>query len=490
MVIGLEVHIELNTRSKMFCPCSNDTDVEEPNVNICPVCTGHPGALPMINKVAMEKTLKTGLALSCKISDYSRFDRKNYFYPDLPKGYQISQHEYPLCSAGHLEIDGRRIRINRIHLEEDAGKLVHPRGTDHSLVDFNRSGVALMELVTEPDIGSPAEAARFTSELRDILRYLGVSNAEMEKGEMRIDANISLSSAPGKMDGKRVEIKNLNSFRSMERALEYEVKRQGEILDGGGKIRQETRGWDDNKEVTVSQRGKEDSHDYRYFPDPDLPSLDFTDDSFIDLEKLRSSIPELPKARKERLKTEYGLSDKEADFLVRNRATGDYYEKTVSELFNWVKESELKDSIGESESTDLSRLAANYILTELQALSKGSEVDDNPITPENFAELIMMVRDGKISSTIAKKVLKEMFETGGDPSNIVRDRGLTEMKDESEIEAIIEDIITANPKAVDDFKSGKEASVKFLVGQTMGKTGGRANPEVIGKIIRRKLSTL
>ncbi len=489
-VIGLEVHIELNTRSKMFCPCSNDPDVDEPNVNICPVCTGHPGALPMINKVAVEKTLKTGLALGCKISDYSRFDRKNYFYPDLPKGYQISQHEYPLSLDGHLEIDGRRIRINRIHLEEDAGKLVHPRGADHSLVDFNRSGVALMELVTEPDIGSPAEAARFTSELRDILRYLGVSNADMEKGEMRIDANISLSSAPGKLDGKRVEIKNLNSFRSIERALEHEVKRQSEVLDGGGKINQETRGWDDNKEVTVSQRGKEDSHDYRYFPDPDLPSLNFTDDSFIDLAKLRSSIPELPKARKARLKTEYGLSDKEADFMVRNKPMGDYYERAVSELCNWVKESELRDSVDEPEYIDLSRLTANYALTELQALLKGSEIENNPITPENFAEFIMMVRDDKISSTIAKKVLKEMFETGGDPSNIVRDRGLTEMRDESEIEVIIEDVITANPKAIDDFKSGKEASVKFLVGQTMGRTGGRANPEVIGKIIRRKLSTL
>ena len=405
IVIGLEVHIELNTKSKMFCSCANDSDVKEPNTNICPVCIGHPGTLPVINKMAIEKTVKTGLALNCSIGEYSRFDRKNYFYPDLPKGYQISQHEHPLCSKGYLEVNGKKVKIRRIHLEEDAGKLVHPKGADHSLVDFNRSGVALMELVTDPDINLPTEASKIAEELREILRYLEVSNVDMEKGEMRIDANISLSSAPGKLDGKRVEVKNLNSFRSIERALEYEVERQKKILDDGGKVKQETRGWDDQKGVTIPQRSKEDSNDYRYFPDPDLPSLDLRDRSFIDLEKLRISIPELPKEKKVRLKTEYGLSDKEIDFMVRNKSLGDYYEKTVSELCNWVKESELRGSVDENQYAELSRLVANYTLTDLQSLLKGIEGGDNPINPENFAEFILMVYKGKMSSVIAKTCL-------------------------------------------------------------------------------------
>ena len=488
VVIGLEIHIELNTKSKMFCSCANDSDVKEPNTNICPVCTGHPGTLPTINKGAVEKTIKTGLALGCNIAEYSRFDRKNYFYPDLPKGYQISQHEYPLCFSGYLEIDGRKIRINRIHLEEDAGKLIHPKGANHSLVDFNRSGVALMELVTEPDINSPSEAVRFAEELREILRYLGVSNADMEKGEMRVDANISLSSALGKLDGRKVEVKNLNSFRSIERALEYEIERQSGILNNREKVKQETRGWDEEKSITLSQRSKEDSYDYRYFPEPDLPPLNLKDSSFIDIEKLRSSIPELPKERRERFKEEYGLSDKEINFMVRNKSLGDYYEKTVSELHNWIKESELRDSVGEDESIRLARLVANYTLTDLQSLLKGSDKSECPITPENFAEFILLLYKKKISSTIAKIVLKEMFETGGDPTNIIREQGLTELKDESEIEVIIDSVIGDNPKAVEDYKKGKEASIKFLVGQTMRKTGGRVDPKVIGKIIEKKLS--
>ncbi len=491
IVIGLEVHIELNTRSKMFCSCSNDSDVEEPNTNICPVCTGHPGTLPVINKSAIEKTLKTGLALNCDIGEYSRFDRKNYFYPDLPKGYQISQHEYPLCKGGYMDVDGRKIKITRIHLEEDAGKLIHPRGADYSLVDFNRSGVALMELVTEPDITSPVEASRFAEDLREILRYLGVSSVDMEKGEMRVDANISLSSAPGKLDGKRVEVKNLNSFRSIEKALEYEVKRQKSVLDEGGNVIQETRGWDEEKAETVSQRGKEESHDYRYFPDPDLPPLNFgKETSFIDIERLKSSIPELPKDRKDRFLLEYGLSEKEVDFMVRNKELGDYYEKIVSEIVNLSKEASLKDSVDKKEYAELARVAANYTLTDLQSLLKGSIGDDFSITPENFAEFVLLIHKGKMSSTIAKTVLKEMFKTGGDPSNIIREGGLTELKDESEIEAIIETVLSDNSKAVDDYKKGKEVSIKFLVGQTMAKTGGRVDPEVISEIIKRKISVL
>ncbi|MDD4062185.1 MAG: Asp-tRNA(Asn)/Glu-tRNA(Gln) amidotransferase subunit GatB [Candidatus Pacebacteria bacterium] len=481
-VIGLEVHVELNTDSKMFCSCKNESDNKTPNINICPVCSGHPGTLPVANKKAIEKTIRVGLALGCQIPEYSKFDRKNYFYPDLPKAYQISQNENPFCLGGSLNVDGRDIKITRIHLEEDAGKLVHSSDSDSSLVDFNRSGVPLMELVTEPVIKSAKEATRFAQELRLILKYLNVSNVDLEKGEMRADANISLSSAPGKLDGVRVEIKNLNSFRSIERALEYEIKRQQELLDSGGVVVQETRGWDDNKQITIGQRSKEQSHDYRYFPDPDLPPV-YIKDSGIDLQRIKSSIVELPQQRRSRFQEEYSLSDKETEFLVTDKELGDYYEKVVSELRNWIKETDITLSVDDV-MPKLSRLAANYLLTDFQSLRTGDEL---PIDPENFAEFVCLIYKDKMSSKVAKEVLKEMFNTGGDPSQIIKDKGLTELEDESEIELMIEMVIKENPKAVEDYRQGKEASFKFLIGGIMAKTKGRANPKVIEKILKEKL---
>ncbi len=483
--IGLEVHIELNTSSKMFCSCFNDSEAKEPNINICPVCTGHPGTLPVINKSAIDKIIKTGLALNCTIPDYSNFDRKNYFYPDLPKGYQISQNENPFCLKGFLEIDGKRVGITRIHLEEDAGKLIHPLGSNHSLVDFNRAGVPLMELVTEPDIKSAQEAKKFVEELRLIMRYLGVSNADMEKGELRVDANISLA-LPGAELGTRAEIKNLNSFRFIERAIEYEIKRQADILDEDDKIIQQTRGWDENKQETVSQREKEGSHDYRYFPEPDLPVIHIKK-PFINLEIIKSAIPELPSQRRKRFKIEYELTDREIDYLIFDKDLANYYEKVTSELLNRIKEVDSKDVSEKKEEFKLYRIAANYLLTDLQGLLNGMSVvsEDFLIDPENFAEFIYMVYKGDVSSNIAKKVIREMFETGGDPSNIVTEKGLTELKDESEIEVIIQEVISSNTKAVQDYKNGKEASFKFLVGQVMTKSKGRANPQAVDNILKK-----
>jgi aspartyl-tRNA(Asn)/glutamyl-tRNA(Gln) amidotransferase subunit B len=482
--IGLEIHIEINTRSKMFCSCLNDSGAEEPNINICPVCSGQPGVLPVVNKSAVEKTIKTGISLECDIPFFSKFDRKQYFYPDLPKGYQISQYDQPFCLNGFLEINNRKIRIERIHLEEDAGKLIHPKDKDYSLVDLNRAGTPLMELVTKPDIKSAKEAKNFVEELRLILRYLDVSNADMEKGELRVDANISLS-LDDKL-GTKVEIKNLNSLKAIEKAISYEIKRQEEILSNNEKVFQETRGWDEKKEKTFSQRGKEEAHDYRYFPEPDLPVFDIKN-SVFDLDKIKSTILELPKEKKERFKKEYNLQEKEINFLVYEKKLGDYYEKVMSELNNWIKEVDIKDKVTEQENFKLSKLAVNYLLTDLQGYLKSSTIQDVLITPENFAEFITLIYKDKISSKIAKIVLKEMFETGGDPTNIIKDKNLTELSDESEIELIIEQVVSENGKAVNDYKSGKESSFQFLIGQVMSKTKGRVNLAIVGKILKDKL---
>ncbi|MEK6809107.1 MAG: Asp-tRNA(Asn)/Glu-tRNA(Gln) amidotransferase subunit GatB, partial [Nanoarchaeota archaeon] len=368
---------ELKTESKMFCSCKNDPEEKRPNVNICPICMGHPGTLPVINAEAVRKTIKTGLALNCKVPAYSKFDRKNYFYPDLPKGYQISQYDKPLCKEGYLEVDDRKVRITRVHLEEDTGRLIHDK--DNSLVDFNRAGIPLMELVTEPDITSAKEARNFAQELQLILRYLGVSDADMEKGQMRVEANVSLGL--GRKLGTKVEIKNLNSFRSVEKAIDYEIKRQEEILKSGKKVLQETRGWNDIKQETFSQREKEEAHDYRYFPEPDLPPLRWTRDK---INEIRRQIPELPKERRERFKKEYGLPEKEiaeasphlsprsvsrssaVEVFTQNKDLGDYYERTVSELRNWVKEIEAKSRVPQKEFLKLAKLCSNYIITDLQ----------------------------------------------------------------------------------------------------------------------------
>lgn len=482
--IGLEIHIELNTASKMFCGCANESDVKEPNKNICPVCTGHPGTLPVINKNALEKIIKTGMALNCEIPEYSNFDRKNYFYPDLPKAYQISQNNNPLCAKGFFDLNGKKIGITRIHLEEDAGKLIHSQKKDYSLVDFNRSGVPLMELVTDPDIKSAEEARIFTEELRLILRYLGVSNADMEKGELRVDANISIA-PPQSEKGTRVEIKNINSFRSIEKAINYEIKRQTNLLEKGETIFQQTRGWDELKQETVMQREKEASHDYRYFPEPDLPIIHINK-SFINLDEIKASIIELPSEKRKRFSQEYGLLEKEINYFVLDKDLGNYYENVCSELLNWSKEAQIK----KENNFELFRITANYLLTDLQGLLNGLSVKNEKflIDPENFAELIYMLYKKDISSSIAKKVLKEMFDNGGDPSSIIKDKNLFEIKDESEIISIIKEIISSNQKAVDDYKNGKETSFKFLIGQVMTKTKGRVSPQIVEKILKDNIS--
>ena len=484
--IGMEIHVELKTNSKMFCSCANNLDETEPNKNICPVCMGHPGTLPVANKKAIKYTIKAGLALNCEIAEFSKFDRKNYFYPDLPKGYQVSQYDQPFCEKGYLEINNRKIKITRIHLEEDTGKLLHPEGADYSLVDFNRAGTPLMELVTEPDIKNSAEAKNFCRQFQLIMRYLKISDADMEKGHMRCEVNISLKPEGQKEFGTKVEIKNLNSFKAVERSIEYEIKRQAEILDEGGKIIQETRGWDSGKQKTYSQREKEDAHDYRYFPDPDLPSLNLTKKAGIfDVEKIKNSLPELPLQKKYRFVNQYQITENNAGILVGNITLANYFEQVVSELRDWMK----NEDINKSEESKLVKLAINYLLTEFQKLCFENNVliKDCKITPENFAELIVIIKQGKISSSAAQAVLKEMFLTSGDPSNIIEEKGLGQVSDESEIEKVIETVIKNNPQSVKDYQSGKEAALKFLVGQAMKESGGKANPQMAGEILKRKL---
>jgi aspartyl-tRNA(Asn)/glutamyl-tRNA(Gln) amidotransferase subunit B len=476
-VLGLEIHIELNTKTKMFCGCLNDPNERQPNLNICPICTGQPGTLPVMNKEAIKSVLKTGLALNCQIPEHSKFDRKNYFYPDLPKGYQISQLYMPLCRDGFLEIESRKIRIREVHLEEDTGRLIHPEGADYSLVDFNRAGVPLMELATEPDLKSAKEAREFAEALHLIMHYLGVSDADMEKGQMRVEVNISLGKKEGEL-GTKVEIKNLNSFRSVERAAEYEIKRQTELLQKGKKITQETRGWQDEKNITVSQREKEEAQDYRYFPEPDLPPLHFTGK---EIQEIRAEIPELPGQRRERLKKEYGLDEKSIEIFVYHKHLGEYFEKVVSELPpNLQKENLLK----------MTKLASNYLITDLQGLLKGTSVSgkDFLVTPENFAEFINLIFEGKISSKIAKMVLGEMFKTGADPSHIIEDKGLTQITDENEIQKIIKEVIDRNQKVVQDYKKGKENAFQYLIGQVMAASKGRASPEAVNKLLKENLT--
>ena len=494
--IGLEIHAELKTQSKMFCTCKNDPDEKRPNYNICEICTAQPGTLPVANEEAVKMVIKTGLALNCKIAEDSKFDRKNYFYPDLPKGYQISQYDQPLCEEGYLEIEGnpsagsgrRKIRITRIHLEEDTGSLMHPEGADYSLVNLNRAGVPLMELVTEPDITSGKEAREFAEELRLIFRYLGVSDADMEKGQMRVEVNISISPSTGSGQasklGTKVEIKNLNSFKVVEKAVDFEIARQEELLEAGEKVIQETRGWHDKKEITFSQREKEEAHDYRYFPEPDLPQMHFEKD-FI--EKIRITLPELPEQKRERFKSEYGLDNDFAEFFVSNKDLSEYFEKTTSELEEWVEDAKGKTKISKDEKNKLYKLASNYLISDVQGLLAGKEFIEKEfkITPENFAEFIKMIYQGEISSKIAKMVIADMLNTGSDPSDVVDDNNWRQISDDSAIEKTIKEIIAKNPKAVEDYKNGKIASLQFLAGQVMAATRGTANPDKVQELLKK-----
>ncbi len=470
----MEVHVELATDSKMFCACKNELGLDRiPNANICPVCTGQPGALPAANEKAIEYVVRAGLALGCDIAEVSKFDRKNYFYPDLPKGYQISQYDQPLCLGGHLDVEGKKIGITRIHLEEDTGKLIHQKGNDFSLVDFNRSGVPLMELVTEPDIESAQEAKNFCEQLQLILRYIGISDADMEKGQMRCEANISVS-ANEKM-GTKVEVKNLNSFKVVEKAIEYEIKRQAELLDEGKDIVQETRGWDESKMITFSQREKESAHDYRYFPEPDLPPLEIGKD-FI--EKIRAELPELPAQKSKRFQKEYNISDYDAEVLVRDKKLSEFFEESLSEA---------RELSGNGDK--IAKLTANYILTEIRKyLDEKTAISDLKLTPENFGELMSIIEKGKINSSAAQTVLAEMIETGADPEHIIAEKNLAQLDDESEIENIVKKIIADNSGPASDYKSGKENVLQFLVGQVMKETKGKVNPQTAADFLKKYLT--
>ncbi len=480
--IGLEIHAELKTQSKMFCSCKNDADEKRPNFNICPICSAQPGTLPVANEDAIKKVIKTGLALNCKIAENSKFDRKNYFYPDLPKGYQISQYDQPIASKGWLEIRNpkseiRKIRITRIHLEEDTGSLVHPDGADYSLVNLNRAGVPLMELVTEPDIYSGKQAREFAEELQTILKYLGVSDADMEKGLMRVEVNISVSKT--KKLGTKVEIKNLNSFKVVEKAVDFEIKRQTELLEAGEKVVQETRGWHDKKEITFSQREKEEAHDYRYFPEPDLSLLHFEQDY---IKKIEAEIPELPEQKRERFKKEYGLGEASIEFFVTSKDLSEYFEKVVSEFEEWTPEND--------DHKKVSKLVANYLISDVKGLL-GDKVfveTEFKITPENFAEFVKMIYKSEISSKVAKMVLTDMFSTGVDPSSIVDENNLRQMSNDGELEKIIKEVILKNPKPAEDYKSGKQNALQFLAGQVMAKTRGTAKPEKVQELLKKLLN--
>ena len=473
-VIGLEVHAQLLTNSKMFCGCSSDYAGAPPNTHVCPVCLGMPGSLPVINKTAVEYTILTALAFHCEIPEFAKFDRKNYHYPDLMKGYQISQYDLPLSRNGYILINDadaqKNIRIRRVHLEEDTAKLAHVDGT--SLIDVNRSGVPLMEIVSEPDMHSVEEARLYSLKLRQILRYLGVSSGDMEKGAMRFEANISLRlQGTTQLSATRVEIKNLNSLRAMMHSTEYEIKRQTKILQAGGIVEQETMGWDEARGVTYSQRSKEEAHDYRYFPEPDLPRLEI---SRAWVNDLHAKLPELPDEKRERLMHAYSLSAYDAEVITAEREVADYYDRAVA--------------AGKDRGVD-PKAIANWVTGELFRLMKeaGTEMAQVKISPAQIPALIALINKGTITTTIAKQVFDEMFRTGRDPDEIVKEKGLAVISDTTALASIADRVIAENSKPVKDYLAGKEATLKFLVGQMMKATKGQANPTLAAELLAQKL---
>lgn len=487
VTIGMEVHAELRTESKMFCACKNGLGMETmPNVNICPVCTAQPGALPVPNAAAIEAVQRVGLALGCTLRLNSKFDRKNYFYPDIPKGYQISQYDEPFCEKGTMGIGDKSVRITRIHLEEDTGKSMHPAGAGYTLVDFNRAGVPLMELVTEADFTNSRDVGMFCQKLRQTLRYLGASNADMEKGQMRCEVNISLyPEGADRLSGTKVEVKNINSFRSVERAIEYEIVRQTEALENGEKLVQETRGWDENKNITVSQRKKESAHDYRYFPEPDIPPFEFDE---VYVERLRATLPELPDAKLKRFIAEYGLPEKDAVILTEERKFSEYFEAVVTELAEKVKAGEVTAPLERAV-----KLAANYMLTELRKhlTENNQSIEDLPITAENYAEFIGIVADGKINSSAAQTVLGEMYRGSDgdtDPSHIIDRLNLGQVNDTEALEKAVNLVLERNEQSVADFKAGKQNALQYLMGQVMAETKGKANPPMVMELLKKKLA--
>lgn len=476
-VIGLETHIQLQTASKMFCGCNADYANAAPNTHVCPICLGMPGVLPVINSRAIEYIVKLGMALNCEIPEYSKFDRKNYFYPDLVKGYQISQFDLPVCINGWVEIETstgkKRIGITRIHQEEDTGKLIHmtsPDGEEYTLVDYNRCGVPLMECVSEPDISTPEEAAAYLTRIREIVRWLGIGTGNMNEGAMRCDANVSIRPVGTIAFGTKIEVKNMNSIQSVHDAVAHEIVRQAEELDAGHILKQQTRGWDDVKGVTVFQRLKEGSSDYRYFPEPDLPPLQLTAEY---RDAIRAGLPELPDVRRERFVRDYGLSAYDAEVLTSTRATADWFET----------------SLGQNHTPTRAKAAANWILNELFARLKesGDELTAAKVRPAQLAGLIELVERGTITPKTAKDVFAVMFQTGLDAEAIVQEQGLAAISDEGAIGTIVDKVIADNPRAVADFKGGKEASFNSLIGGVMKATQGKANKDVVTRLLRDRL---
>lgn len=476
-VIGLEVHTELQTKTKIFCSCRTSFGAD-PNTNVCPVCLGLPGVLPVLNKKVLEYAVRAGLALNCEISHFSKFDRKNYYYPDLPKNFQTSQFDLPICEHGYLdvEVEGekRRIRITRAHMEEDAGKLVH-HGTsitdsDYSLVDYNRTGTPLLEIVSEPDMRSAKEAVAYMEKIRAILQYIGVSDCRMEEGSLRCDANVSVRPVGQKELGTKTEIKNINSFKGVERAIEYEAMRQAELLEDGGKVVQETRTWDEKEGITKSMRTKEEANDYRYFPEPDLVPFTVSDEY---IENIRKSLPELPDARKERYMKEFGLSSEDAVFMTNDKDTSDYFEAAVAAGAD-------------------PKAAVNWLMGEFasQLSTEGIEIAKAPVSAENLAGLLKLISKGTISGKIAKKVFATMWKEGGKAEDIVKAQGLVQISDTAELSKLVDEVVGKNPKAVEDFKAGKKKAVGALVGQIMKATKGKANPRVINELLNKKLQSL
>jgi aspartyl-tRNA(Asn)/glutamyl-tRNA(Gln) amidotransferase subunit B len=469
-VIGLEIHVQLLTESKVFCSCSTKFGAP-PNTQTCPVCLGLPGVLPVLNEKAFHYAIKTALALNCEIAKEIKFDRKNYYYPDLPKNYQISQYSIPIGKNGWLEIksngSSKRIRIRRIHLEEDAGKLVHSEDGRYSFVDYNRAGIPLLEIVTEPDINSPDEAYTFLQELRTLILYLGVSDCNMEEGSLRCDCNISLRKVGDEKLGTKIELKNMNTFKGVKQALEYEVHRQMMLLEDGKEIIQETRLWDQAKQITYSMRTKEEVHDYRYFPDPDLVVYEISQDL---IDKLKAEIPELPSEKRRRFKEVYKLSDYDIEILTRDKALADYFEEVLKYYKN-------------------PKAACNFLTTDMMGAMNelNMNITDVKLPPENFARLLKLIDDGRISIKIAKEIIGELLKEGLDPEKYVEEKGLIQISDEAQLEAIVEQVIKENPKAVSDFKSGKEKAITFLVGQVMRLTKGKANPGLVNKLLKQKL---
>lgn len=474
MVCGVEVHVELATRTKIFCGCSTEFGGEQ-NTHVCPVCLGLPGVLPVLNREVVDLAIKAGLALNCEIADFSKFDRKNYFYPDAPKNYQTSQYDLPINKNGWLEIEvegeKKRIGITRAHMEDDAGKLVHSGETIstsyESYVDYNRTGVPLLEIVSEPDMRSIPEVLAFLEELVSVIQYTEVSDCRMEQGSVRFDVNVSLRPKGQEAFGTRTETKNLNSFSSVRRCLEYEIERQAQLLDEGEAVIQETRTWDEGKGITLSLRSKEEAHDYRYFPEPDLVPI-VIDREWV--ERIRKTLPELPSARRERLKS-LGLTEYDAGVITSSKGLSDFFDAAlkgysdVKTLANWVM-------------GDFSRLLN----------AKQLRVEDSPVTPTQLAELLELISKGTISGKIAKNVLEEMFESGKAPADIIKEKGLAQISDEGALLKLVDEVISANPQSVEDFKAGKERAIGFLVGQIMKATKGQANPGVVNTLLKEQLS--